>query len=150
MAARWRCEGATRYILFFIFLLVCLRRLSTSLPSLCVILVFTVCVRVLLLYVSKITHTYFYFFLLGLDNVYFCLLMVVRWSACLSRHLVVCPFFSSMWRVQCSDLLRRVQWPSSWWRVQYFFADHAVGDFRLSFFVRFRDGRTYLIVTTTA
>ena len=56
---------------FFIFLLVCFRLL-------CVILVFTMCFRVLLLYASKITHTYFYFFLLGIDNVYFCLLLVAR------------------------------------------------------------------------
>ena len=48
---------------FFIFLLVCFRRLSTSLPPSCVILVFTMCICVLLLYVSKITHTYFYFFI---------------------------------------------------------------------------------------
>ena len=40
----------------FFFLLVCFRLL-------CVILVFTMCIRVLLLYASKITHTYFYFFI---------------------------------------------------------------------------------------
>ena len=50
-------------LVFSIFLLVCFRRLSTLLPPLCVILVFTMCIRVLLLYVSKITHTYFYFFI---------------------------------------------------------------------------------------
>ena len=41
---------------FTFFLLVCFRLL-------CVILVFTMCIRVLLLYASKITHTYFYFFI---------------------------------------------------------------------------------------
>ena len=45
------------------FLLVCFRRLCTLLPPLCVILVFTMCIRVLLLYASKITHIYFYFFI---------------------------------------------------------------------------------------
>ena len=65
------------FLPFFIFLLVCFRRLSTLHPPLCVILVFTMCIHVLLLYVSKITLTYFDF-LLGLDNVYFCLLMVAR------------------------------------------------------------------------
>ena len=48
---------------FYFFLLVCLRRLCTLLPPLCVILVFIMCIRVLLLYASKITHTYFYFFI---------------------------------------------------------------------------------------
>ena len=46
----------TSFCPFFIFLLVCFRLL-------CVILVFTMCIRVLLLYASKITHTYFYFFI---------------------------------------------------------------------------------------
>ena len=55
---------------FTFFLLVCFRLL-------CVILVFTMCIRVLLLYASKITHTYFYF-LFGLDYVYFYLLLVAR------------------------------------------------------------------------
>ena len=48
---------------FYFFLLVCFRRLCTSFPPWCVILVFTMCIRVLLLYASKITHTYFYFFI---------------------------------------------------------------------------------------
>ena len=60
------------------FLLLCFRRLSTLLPPLSKILVFTLCIRVLLLYVSKITHTHIFIFLLGVDNVYFCLLMVAR------------------------------------------------------------------------
>ena len=54
---------------FLFFLLVCFRRLTRLLPPLCVILVFAMCIRVLLLYVSKITHTHI--FLLGLANVYF-------------------------------------------------------------------------------
>ena len=45
------------------FLLVCFRRLCTLIPPLYVILVFTMCIRVLLLYGSKIAHTYFYFFI---------------------------------------------------------------------------------------
>ena len=56
---------------FTFFLLVCFRLL-------CVILVFTMCIRLLLLYASKITHIYFSFFLLGLDYVYFYLLLVAR------------------------------------------------------------------------
>ena len=72
--------------------------------------------------------------------------MVARWSACLSRHHVVCPLFSSMWRVQCSDLLRRLQRPSSWWCVQYFVADHAVRDFRLSLSsIAVADGRVLVV-----
>ena len=53
----------TSFCPFLYFLLVCFRRLSTSLPPLCVILVYTMCIRVLLLYVSKITPAYFYFFI---------------------------------------------------------------------------------------
>ena len=93
--------------------------------------------------------THIFIFLLGLDNVYFCLLMVARWSTCLSRHHVVCPSFSFMWRVQCSGLLRRVQRPNSWWRVQYFVADHAVRDFRL-LSLDFVTNRRNSIVATTA
>ena len=48
----------TSFCPFLFFLLVCFRRLSTLLPPLCVILVFTLCIRVLLLYGSKITDTY--------------------------------------------------------------------------------------------
>ena len=49
------CQTSFCLFLHF-FLLVCFRLL-------CVILVFTMCIRVLLLYASKITHTYFYFFI---------------------------------------------------------------------------------------
>ena len=45
-----------------IFLFVCFRRLSTLLPPLCVILVFTMCIRVLYCMCLK-SHTYFYFFI---------------------------------------------------------------------------------------
>ena len=57
------CHAEHLFVLFFIFLLVCFRRLSTLLPPLCVIPVLTMGIRVLLLYVSKILHTYFYFFI---------------------------------------------------------------------------------------
>ena len=45
------------FLSFFTFFFVSL------LSTVCVILVFTMCIRVLLLYASKITHTYFYFFI---------------------------------------------------------------------------------------
>ena len=61
----------TSFCPVFIFLLVYVWRLSTLLPPLRVILVFTMCIGVLLLYQSIITHTYFYFVLLGIDNVNF-------------------------------------------------------------------------------
>ena len=47
------------FLSFFLFFFVSL------LSTVCVILVFTMCIRVLLLYASKITHTYFYFFILA-------------------------------------------------------------------------------------
>ena len=50
----------------FIFLLACFWRLSTLLPPLCVILVFTMCFGVLLLCLKS--HTQVFIFLLGLDN----------------------------------------------------------------------------------
>ena len=54
------CHAKHLFVLFLFFLLVCFRRLSTLLPPLCAILVFTMCICVLLLYASKITHTYFF------------------------------------------------------------------------------------------
>ena len=53
----------TSFCPFFIFLLVCFWQLSTLLPPLFVIPVFTMGIRVLLLYVSKIPPTYFNFFI---------------------------------------------------------------------------------------
>ena len=63
------------FFIFFVSMLLAAKHLS---PPLCVILhSFIICIRVLLLYVSKITNIYFSFFI-RLDNVYFCLLMVAR------------------------------------------------------------------------
>ena len=67
-------------VFLIIFLFTYLRRLRTLFPPLCVILVFTECIRLLLLYcICLKSHTYiFFFFFAGIDDVYFFLLMVAR------------------------------------------------------------------------
>ena len=67
------CQHLFVLFLFFVSLLSAAQHLT---PAVVLILVFTMCIRVLLLYAYEITHTFF--LLLGLDNVYFCLLMVAR------------------------------------------------------------------------
>ena len=98
---------------FYFFLLVYFRRLNTLLPPLCVIVVFTMCNRVLLLYVSKITHTYFYF----IDSGWKVFIFVFLWwlvdrIAIPSIRLVVCCFrpcdvcSALIYLDMCSDLVR--------------------------------------------
>ena len=101
------------FLSFFLhfFLLVCFRLL-------CVILVFTMCIRVLLLYASKITHTYFYFFIWAR----LCLFLSSLGSSVIGLPfpplgcLSVIFFVNVTCAVSC--LHRRVQRPNSWCRVQ--------------------------------
>ena len=76
----------------------------------------------------------------------FCPLMVAHWSACLSRHWVVYPLFSFMWRVQgpgyidvCSDLVRdytcSILLPTMWWKILY----------SLSSLIAVADGRVLVV-----
>ena len=96
---------------FTFFLLVCFRLL-------CVILVFTMYIRVLLLYASKITHTYFYFFIWAR----LCLFLSSLGSSVIGLPfpplgcLSVIFFVNVTCAVSC--LHRRVQRPNSWCRVQ--------------------------------
>ena len=101
------------FLSFFLhfFLLVCFRLL-------CVILVFTMCIRVLLLYASKITHIYFYFFIWAR----LCLFLSSLGSSVIGLPfpplgcLSVIFFVNVTCAVSC--LHRRVQRPNSWCRVQ--------------------------------
>ena len=82
------------------------------------ILVFTMCIRVLLLYASKITHTYFYFFIWAR----LCIFLSSLGSSVIGLPfpplgcLSVIFFVNVTCAVSC--LHRRVQRPNSWCRVQ--------------------------------
>ena len=106
------------FLSFFIFfLLVCFRRLCTSIPPLCVILVFTMCIGVLLLYASKITHTFFYFFIRARS----CLFLSSLGSSVIGLPFSPLGCLSVVFvDVTCAVpwLHRHVQRPNSWCRVQ--------------------------------
>ena len=88
------------------------------------ILVFTMCIHVLLLYASKITHTYFYFFIWAR----LCLFLSSLGSSVIGLPFPPLGCLSVIFfvNVTCAD----------------FVTNHVVGDIVLSFIVGFRDGRT--------